>query len=197
LQRYVYFSGAGVDHDHLSYPWLRAKREAEQAITDSGVPYTILRPSWVYGRGDSSMSKFVNMGRYLPAFPLLGDGSAPVNPIWIGDIAELVPVLLESEEAIGDKLTLGCPEQMTMRQVARTVLEELGMPRKPLVPQPKPLLKLAGAGAQFLPSSPLSPGSVDFLTMDVRLGQLPRDVYGIEIKPLREGLRASELLPTA
>ncbi len=50
VRRVVYLSGAGAGHDAQRH-WFRAKAVAEDAVRDSGMAWTILRPTWVYGPG--------------------------------------------------------------------------------------------------------------------------------------------------
>ena len=52
--------------------WFRAKWRAETAVRNSGITYTILRPSWVYGPEDNALNRFVRMARFLPFVPLIG-----------------------------------------------------------------------------------------------------------------------------
>ena len=46
--RVVYLSGAGAAPDAERH-WFRAKWRAEEAIRGSGTPWTIIRPTWIYG----------------------------------------------------------------------------------------------------------------------------------------------------
>jgi uncharacterized protein YbjT (DUF2867 family) len=190
-EQYIYVSGAGAGAEH-NYSWLKAKKRAEAAIKASGVPYTIFRPSWVYGQGDQSMSKFVLFAKYLPFFPVIGDGTAPVNPLWVEDLAQIIAKAVANPEASNKTIEPGSPE-INMALVAKTVLRAVGED-KPILYHPKPLMKLAGLFAQFVPGSPLSPKSVDFLMMDVHLQNLQQNVFGVQIKNLEEGLRSSGLV---
>lgn len=62
-----YVSGAGVDGGSQE-SWFQAKRMAEQAVKESGMSYTIVRPSWICGETDQSLNKFVLFARYLPCY---------------------------------------------------------------------------------------------------------------------------------
>jgi len=191
LKQYLYISGAGAG-SKLDYPWIKAKQRAESAITNSGVNFTIIRPSWVYGKGDQSMSKFVMFAKYLPFFPVIGDGSAPVNPLWVEDLAEIAYRAILNPEAFGQILEVGT-EELTMTQVAEQVMKVVGT-QKPTLYHPKPLMKLVGLFAQFIPQSPLSPNSVEFLTMNVHIDNLKDNFFGVKPQPLSEGLRLSGLI---
>ena len=51
-----YLSGAGAAAD-ARQQWFRAKWRAEQAVRGSGLAWTILRPTWIYGPGDASLNR--------------------------------------------------------------------------------------------------------------------------------------------
>src|SRR6266571_1100667 len=63
VRRFVYLSGAGAGQGRPQ-PWFRAKDMAEAAIRESGMEHALLRPSWIYGAGDRSMSRFATFVRY-------------------------------------------------------------------------------------------------------------------------------------
>ncbi|MFS8641342.1 MAG: SDR family NAD(P)-dependent oxidoreductase, partial [Symbiobacteriaceae bacterium] len=56
VRRFIYISGAGT-REGQTKPWFIAKLMAEKAVRESGIPYTIFRPSWVYGPEDRSLNK--------------------------------------------------------------------------------------------------------------------------------------------
>jgi NADH dehydrogenase len=71
VRRFVYLSGAGAGQGRPQ-PWFRAKDRAEAAIRETGMEHVLLRPSWIYGPGDRSMSRFVWFCRHLPVVPVIG-----------------------------------------------------------------------------------------------------------------------------
>ncbi|MDJ0625137.1 MAG: NAD(P)H-binding protein [Candidatus Caenarcaniphilales bacterium] len=192
LSQYIYLSGAGADMES-QYPWTKAKQRAERAIAELGIPYTVYRPSWVYGKGDQSMSKFILFAKYFPFFPVIGNGKAPVNPLWVEDLSQIIFNSIDNENCLNRMINLGSSPEMNMKEVAKTVLRNTGN-KKPIICHPKILMKFAGLFAQFIPISPLSPNSVEFLTMDVHLNDLQEEINGVRIKKLEEGLQLSGML---
>src|ERR1051326_5109210 len=87
--KFVYLSGAGT-REGKTQPWFQAKLMAERAIRQSGMDWTIFRPSWVYGPEDRSLNKFVTFAKYLPFIPVIGDGKSKVEPVHVDDLAALV-----------------------------------------------------------------------------------------------------------
>lgn len=187
VKRLVYLSGAGTRPGQTA-PWFQAKLMAEKAVRESGIPYTIIRPSWVYGPEDRSLNKFVTFAKLLPFVPVIGNGRTTVQPAHVDDVAEAVARALERPAAIGQTYELGGPEALTMDQIIRTMLRAMGK-RRPLLHNPAWLMKLATAPLTLLPTPPLSPLAVDFVLMEEPVSNEPilRDL-GLKLTPLAEGL---------
>ena len=126
--RYVYLSGAGAAPEGRH--WFRAKWRAETAVRESGLTYTILRPSWVYGPEDKSLNKFLGMSRFLPFVPLIGNaGKQRMQPVFIDDVARAVAESLDNPAAANQVFELGGPDVMSMTEVVRTALQVAGRRR--------------------------------------------------------------------
>ena len=188
VRRFVYLSGAGAGQGRPQ-PWFRAKDMAEAAIRESGMEYALLRPSWIYGAGDRSMNRFATFVRYLPVVPVIGDGTTPVYPIYVKDVARCVAEAVRREDARDKALELGGPERLTMDEIIRTVQKVLGR-RQPLLHHPAPLMKLLVLPMTLLPEPILSPAAIDFILQEVDLDPKPAMAYfGFTFRKLEEGLR--------
>src|SRR5436309_15126288 len=89
-KRYIYLSGAGSAPD-APYHWFRAKWRAETAVRESGLLYTIFRPSWVYGPEAKALKRFLGMSRLPPFVPLNGKaGKQHLQPVVIDDVSRPV-----------------------------------------------------------------------------------------------------------
>lgn len=184
----VYLSGAGAAPD-AKYHWFRAKWNAEEAVRNSGVPFTILRPSWVYGPDDSSLNRMLGFGRFLPLIPVIGDGSKQMlQPVFVEDVARAVAACFEKETARNQVIEIGGPEVLTMDEVVKTALEVSGR-RRLIMHQPKPLMKLGASLAQFIPGRPLTPDGVEFAAMPATVDNTAlHSILGIKLTPLADGL---------
>jgi NADH dehydrogenase len=162
---------------------------AETAIRDSGLEHALLRPSWIYGPRDRSMNRFVFFCRYLPVVPVIGDGTTPVYPVHVKDVARCVVEAATREDAKALILELGGPERLTMDQIIHTVQSVLRK-RRPLLHHPAKLMKLLVLPMQVLPRPMLSPGAIDFITQEVDIDPKPAMAYfGFPFRRLEEGLR--------
>jgi NADH dehydrogenase len=185
--RLVYISGAGAAADARRH-WFRAKWRAESAIRATGIPATIIRPTWIYGPRDVSLNRFVGFARLLQAVPMTNFGRQQLAPVFIDDVARLAADSLVDPAAADQVFELGGPETLSMREIIGRALRAARI-RRPIIPGPAPLIKLAAAPLTLLPTPPLTPDAVDFInqpaTVDLSplLARVPR-----RLTPLDEGL---------
>jgi NADH dehydrogenase len=168
--RIVYISGAGAAPEGRH--WFRAKWRAEQAVRASGLTWTIIRPTWIYGPRDVSLNRFLGFARRLPFVPLSNLGNQPMAPVFVDDAARLAADAFTDGAAAGQVLELGGPETMSMREVVARALRTAGL-RRPVLPGPAPLLKLAAWPLKFLPRPPLTPDAVDFVNQSATVDTGP------------------------
>ncbi|OGN80898.1 MAG: hypothetical protein A2X23_06580 [Chloroflexi bacterium GWC2_73_18] len=187
VRRFFYVSGAGAAPDAPRH-WFRAKWRAEEAVRGSGITFTILRPTWIYGPGDVSLNRFLGFARWLPFVPMTGDGKQLLAPVFIDDVAKLAADALRDRAADDQVFELGGPEVLSMNDVLHTALR-IGGRRRPILHAPARLMKLVVWPLQFLPRAPLTPDAVDFVNQPAvvdtapLLARMPR-----RLTPLEEGL---------
>lgn len=195
-RRFIYISGVGAAPDAAKH-WFRAKWAAEAAVKDSGLTYTILRPSWVYGPDDHALNRLVGFARRLPFVPVIGNGEQRLQPVFVDDVAASVSASLGHPAAENHVFEVGGPQVLTMNEIVRMVLQVLGK-QKPLIHAPAAIMELAASVAGLLPNAPLSPEIVSFATTDAVTGagavQELEQALGVQLTLLRAGL-ASYLSP--
>jgi uncharacterized protein YbjT (DUF2867 family)/ligand-binding SRPBCC domain-containing protein len=191
----VYLSGAGAAPDAERH-WFRAKWRAEEAVRASSMAWTIIRPTWIYGPRDVALNRFLGFARQLLAVPMTNLGRQRLAPVFIDDVGRLVADALADHRAANQVFELGGPDVLPMRKIISTALRVARL-RRPIVPGPTPLIKLAAVPLSWLPSPLLTPAAVDFINqpavVDTRplLERMPR-----KLTPLEVGL-ASYLGPSS
>lgn len=159
----VYLSGVGADAS-ATESWFRAKGMAEAVVRDARPTGIIVRPSWVYGPEDRSLNRFAAILRWVPfAFPQLGDGSQRINPVFVGDLAELVVRSVLEETANGATIEIGGPVTYTMDMIVRLLMEAMDR-EKPIVHLPVEPARIGASLAELLPGRPFSRDAVRFVT---------------------------------
>lgn len=186
--RYVYISGAGASITS-DKTWYRAKGYAERAVRESGIDFSILRPSWAYGPGDKALNKIAAIARVSPVVPILGASVQLVQPVFVDDVAEAVARIFEVEASWGETFEIG-GEVLSMRQITETLIDVLGKKRT-VVPIPLPLAKLGTAPLVLLPSPPMTPQGVEFAAQDGIVDTTGlTEILGVKPIDLRTGLRS-------
>jgi NADH dehydrogenase len=165
VRKLVYVSAIGAQ-DNPTYPYLYAKWWAERAVASSGVKYTILRPSIVFGDGDEFMNALAGLVRYNPIVPVAGNGKARFQPIWVEDLVTCIVACVDEDAHDGETLELGGPEHLTYDEMLDIVKQTLGKSRlKAHVP-----LALMRPVAQVmewvLPKPPVTTEQLKMLALD-------------------------------
>jgi len=108
VKRITYLSGASVFEENCWYPGTRAKFQAEAAIQESGVPYSIFKATWFM----ESLPKLVRGNR---AF-VFGRQPHPIHWVAADDYARMVSRAYAIPEAANKRFFVYGPEAYTMRE---------------------------------------------------------------------------------
>jgi len=158
----VHVSAIGVDPDPR-YAYLASKWEGEQAVRGGTVPFTVLRPSLVFGPGDGFFTVLARLIRLNPVVPIVGDGRALFQPIAVSDLARIVALCIERgpSRAVHE---VGGPDQLTYEQIIDIVKAETGRVRRRNVHVPVgAMLPLAAIFEKVLPNPPVTPSQLRML----------------------------------
>lgn len=100
---------------------------AEEAIQASGLEYTILRPTMIYGSPrDRNMWRLIRLLRITPIMPIFGDGESLQQPIFVDDVAQAVLLALQNNVTIRKSYNIAGKDPLTYNQVIDTVASVLG-----------------------------------------------------------------------
>lgn len=187
-RRFVYISGAGAGRD-ATYHWLRAKWRAESALQESGLPFVIFRPSWIYGPEDHALNRILGIARFSPVVPVIGPGGQQrLQPVFIDDVGWAVAEAIDSPKAEGKVFEIGGPEVLSMNEIIRTALSVMGK-RRLILDFPKGTMKSIAFVLQLLPGPLLTADGVDFATMDALADNSAlMEAMRFRPRPLRDGL---------
>ena len=112
VRRLLHMSAMGVTEQHapLTRYW-GSKYAGKLAVTDSGLDWTVIEPSFVFGRNGGALKAFESLIR-LPVAPVIGDGRYRHQPVWIGDVATAFVRVLERPQTVGQTYPLGGPQAL-------------------------------------------------------------------------------------
>lgn len=88
IKKIVYMSGLGVTKNSRS-DYFISKYKAEQEIINSGLDYTIFRPSYIVGKKDY-LSKFILKQIKKGIVIIPGSGKYHLQPIFVEDVAKII-----------------------------------------------------------------------------------------------------------
>jgi NADH dehydrogenase len=100
-------------------PYYRGKAEQEEALRSCGVPWSIVRPTLVFGKEDILVNNIAWLIRTFPVFPVFGSGAYRVQPVFVDDLAAIAFDAAQGEagrivDAIG-------PDTFTFEEFVRLI----------------------------------------------------------------------------
>ncbi len=163
VPRFVNMSQNGARADS-PYRFLASKGKAQDYVAASGLRWTGLLPSVIWGPQDEFANVQARLIKLTPlVFPLVGDGQAKFQPVWVGDVVEAAARCVDDETTVGQKLWLAGPEVLTYEEIVRRVLAALGARRRMVrvpVAALRPLVKLMEVA---LPNPPVTTSLLEML----------------------------------
>lgn len=136
-------------------PSSKAERiRAEDLIRASGLDYTILRPTMIYGTGrDRNMARLVRFVQRSPVIPIVGHGQCLQQPVHVTDVARASLDVLDSPSTSRKEYNIPGARPVTYEEVIRTVAFYMGkrplILRLPITPAIKLLEWATAAGLRF------------------------------------------------
>ncbi len=143
IKQFIHISSAGVlgplgdgvvaDESFQHNPsniYERTKCEAEKEIMGfagkHSIPYTIVRPEFVYGPGDThvlGLFRAVKAGKFV----LPGSGKTLLHPTYIDDLVQGVSLCINNDNAFGKIYLITGERPVSVRELAETIAEEFGV----------------------------------------------------------------------
>lgn len=165
VPRLIHISALGAAHDGPS-EYQRSKAAGEDAVRAAGdaPAWTILRPSVIFGRDDHFLNLFARLARLFPVLPLAG-ASTRFQPVFVGDVAEVVWRCLNDAASHGQTYELAGPGVYTLRRLVEYVSELAGCPR-PVFGLPEGLAMLQARLMECAPTPVMSRDNVRSLRVD-------------------------------
>jgi NADH dehydrogenase len=147
VRRLVHQGALGViDDPRLKYA--SSKARAERLVVESGLDWTITKPSLIWGPGDGFFNLIADLARISPlVLPIPAGARSRFQPIGIADVARSITACFADGPHVGRSLELGGPRQWTYAEMVREVLRALGA-RRTLLPMPVPLIRLVAGSAE-------------------------------------------------
>ena len=188
VKRLVHVSAIGADSDSTAQ-YALTKAAGEAAVMDTFADATIVRPSVVFGPEDNFFNMFAGLTRWSPMLPLFGcpllpkvsftnedgnlsllldlygDGGTKFQPVYVGDVAEAITVILGDNATRGKHYELGGPSVYSFKQIMELVLKHTGR-RRVLAPIPFGIATIEAWFLEKLPKPLLTRDQVELMKTD-------------------------------
>ncbi|MEW6171779.1 MAG: complex I NDUFA9 subunit family protein [Bacillota bacterium] len=189
VKRFIHMSAIGV-REGPAYRYAHSKWQGEEAVRNSGLDWTIIKPSLIYGPGFGFFDRMAQSVRTSPPpFVAYPAGKTLFQPIAAPDVARCVVAALKKPDAVRRVYEIGGPEHLTYAEMLGIYLD-VNRIRRIKLPVPVFLLRLAvPLMEKLLPDPPVT--SVELKQMDIDIITDPDAVkknFGFEPVRLRDGL---------
>jgi uncharacterized protein YbjT (DUF2867 family) len=125
VQRALFVSTTAI-FTTLNAPSKSVRLDAEHAICASGLAYTILRPTMIYGSSrDRNMCRLIRYLQRWPIIPIFGNGKYLQQPVYVEDVAKALVEASITERTIGKAYDIAGASALTYNQVIDTICELL------------------------------------------------------------------------
>ncbi len=136
VRRIVHISITGASSGS-SLTYFRGKGLVEDYIRNSGLAYSIIRPTLIFGLEDILINNIAWFLKRFPVFPVAGGGDYPLQPVFVDDVARLA--VESATEDGGEILDAVGPETFTFKELVRQIRSTTGG-RAIVVSLPPPLV---------------------------------------------------------
>jgi uncharacterized protein YbjT (DUF2867 family) len=135
VKRIIYLGGLGEMGTGLS-EHLSSRREVESVLGSTGIPVTTLRAAMIIGSGSASFEILRYLVERLPVMITPSWVRTESQPVAISDVLHWLIRCLETPETAGRTLEIGGADVLPYRDLMRIMAEELGLPRRIIIPLP-------------------------------------------------------------
>ena len=159
--------------------YLKTKGQAEQLLRSAeDLNVTIFQPSVIFGRGDDFFNRFAMMLQLAPVLPLACP-NARLQPVFAGDVAEVMQASLDDPMTWGKTYELAGPRAYSLKELVQFTADTLGKKRR-IIGLPTPLSAAMAKVMELVPGKPLSWDNYLSLQTDNVSDQSGFSYFGIE-----------------
>ena len=163
VKRFLLMSANGI---HVpGTPYQETKFRAEQHVEQSGLAYTIFRPSVIFGdpRGKMEIATQLYQDMIRIPIPAVGfhtglkpsTGAIMMSPVWVKDVADAFVRSLDYSSTVGKGYALGGPQEMSWTEVLECIARTVSK-KKLILPMPIALMKVGATLLDWIPAFPIT-----------------------------------------
>ncbi|MGC1353299.1 MAG: complex I NDUFA9 subunit family protein, partial [Xanthobacteraceae bacterium] len=164
VKRLVHISGIGADAASPS-PYVRSRGEGEVAVQAAFPGAVIVRPAVLFAPDDGFLTTILRLLRFLPAYPIFGDGRTRLQPAYADDVAAAITQVLRQSKKPYPIYELAGPRVYSYEELVRTIARSAGL-RPALIRTPFAFWGAVAGLAEILPRPPLTRNQVELMQID-------------------------------
>lgn len=127
VRRFIQMSALGARPNGKTQ-YQQTKFRAEECVRNSGLDYTIFRPSIIFGQGDKFVNLFANMLKTQQFVPVIGNGRYQMQPVAVENVSMGFVKSIERKDTIGKTFDVGGPEKIAFNQIIDIIGEVICVP---------------------------------------------------------------------
>ncbi len=188
VSRFVHMSALGTREGAASV-YHQTKLAGEQVVQESGLRWTIFRPSLVMGSGDAVTRQILGLIQ-KPFVPLVNGGKTLFQPIALDDVCTVMSKALLMPETQQQIYELGGPDRVAFKDLVEKIAGQLNV-QKRTASVPAWMLKPVVALLEHSPSFSMTLDQLRMLAED-NVCEIDRYVKTFQIEPKS----LAQILPT-
>lgn len=120
---------------HCGSSYHESKWAAEELIRNSGLSYTVVRASMVYGRGDHMLDHLSHALYTFPLFAMVGFREKGIRPLAIDDLVDVLKAAVVENRLTNQTVAVTGAEELYLSEAVRRVSRVIGK-RVPMIRVP-------------------------------------------------------------
>ncbi|KPJ66790.1 MAG: hypothetical protein AMJ45_03595 [Syntrophobacter sp. DG_60] len=183
IKRFIHMSALGASLEGKT-AYFRTKAQAEAAVRESGLTYTIFKPSVIYGPYDHFTTMLAKLIRWSPAVFVIGSGLYRLQPVHVKTVAKGFALSLSLPNTQNQTYEVGGPEPLEYNKILDIIAKALGKKFLWKIHMPVSLIMFISSIFQGISFYPLT---TDMITMLLEESVILDDNFykAFPIKPIK------------
>ncbi|MCP0913232.1 SDR family oxidoreductase [Legionella sp. 27cVA30] len=162
IKKIIHISALGIENYDNDYA--KSKLAAEKCLHSLGIPYIILRPSFIYGPGSAGSMTVLRTISALPLLiPIPGKGEQTFQPIHVSDLSKAVVNFCEKQISASLTLAAVSSKPISLKNILLSLRQWLGLKKARLLRIPIRLINIFAVVGNYISYSVINSAAIQML----------------------------------